>query len=70
MVKDYFSFETIRDRSGDVICYHVTAIGTIEKDGVTRMRSDLGNEGDKKMAFGKLTIRGKDRMIGLLLRET
>ena len=70
MVKDYFSFETIRDRSGDVICYHVTAIGTIEKDGVTRMRSDLGDEGDKKMAFGKLTIRGKDRMISLLLRET
>ncbi|MBR3347679.1 MAG: hypothetical protein IKG37_11420, partial [Solobacterium sp.] len=70
MVKDYFSFETIRDRSGDVICYHVTAIGTIEKDGVTRMRSDLGDDGDKKMAFGKLTIRGKDRMISLLLRET
>ncbi len=70
MVRDYFSFETIRDRTGDVICYHVTAIGTIEKDGVTRMRSDMGDEGDKKMAFGKLTIRGKDRMIGLLLRET
>ena len=70
MAKDYFSFETIRDRNGDVICYHVTAIGTIEKDGVTRMRSDMGGDGDKKMAFGKLTIRGKDRMIGLLLRET
>ncbi len=70
MVKDYFSFETIRDKNGDVICYHVTAIGTIDKDGETRIRSDLGGNGDKKMAFGKLTVRGRDRMIGLLLRET
>jgi hypothetical protein len=70
MVKDYFSFETIRDRAGEIICYHVTAIGTIDKDGVTRMRSDLGTEGDRRMAFGKLTIRGRDRMIGILLRET
>lgn len=70
MVKDYFSFETIRDRNGDVICYHVTAIGTIDRDGETRMRSDLGDSGDRKMAFGKLTVRGRDHMIGLLLRET
>ncbi len=70
MVKDYFTFETIRDRNGDVICYHVTAIGTIEKDGETRMRTDLGGSGDKKMAFGKLTVRGRDRIISLLLRET
>lgn len=70
MVKDYFSFETIRDKNGEVVCYHVTAIGTIDKDGETRMRSDLGGSGDKKMAFGKLTVRGRDRMIGLLLRET
>ncbi|MBQ9327208.1 MAG: hypothetical protein IJ225_01570 [Solobacterium sp.] len=70
MVRDYFSFETIRDKNGEVVCYHVTAIGTIEKDGGTRMRSDLGNNGDRRMAFGKITIRGRDRMIGLLLRET
>ena len=70
MVKDYFSFETIRDKNGEVVCYHVTAIGTIDKDGETRMRSDLGGNGDKKMAFGKLTIRGRDRLIGMLLRET
>jgi hypothetical protein len=70
MVKDYFSFETIRDRAGEIICYHITAIGTIDRDGVTRMRSDLGTEGDRRMAFGKLTIRGRDRMISILLRET
>ena len=70
MVKDYFSFETIRDKNGDVVCYHVTAIGTIDKDGETRMRSDLGDSGNKRMAFGKLTVRGRDHMIGLLLRET
>ncbi|MBQ1438062.1 MAG: hypothetical protein IIZ10_00120 [Solobacterium sp.] len=70
MVKDYFSFETIRDKNGEVVCYHVTAIGTIDKDGETRIRSDLGDSGTKKMAFGKLTVRGRDHMIGLLLRET
>ena len=48
MVKDYFSFETIRDKNGEVVCYHVTAIGTIDKDGVTRMRSDLGDSGTEK----------------------
>ena len=42
MAKDYFSFETIRDRNGEIVCYHVTAIGTIDKDGETRMRRDLG----------------------------
>ena len=70
MVRDYFSFETIRDKAGEIVCYHVTAIGSIDKDGVTRMRSDLGQEGDRRMAFGKLTIRGRDRMITMLLRET
>ena len=70
MAKDYFSFETIRDKNGEIVCYHVTAIGTIDKDGETRMRSDLGDSGNKKMAFGKLTVRGRDHMIGLLLRET
>ena len=70
MVRDYFSFETIRDKAGEIICYHITAIGSIDKDGVTRMRSDLGQEGDQRMAFGKITIRGRDRMITMLLRET
>ena len=70
MGRDYFSFETIRDKTGEIVCYHVTAIGSIDKDGVTRMRSDLGQEGDRRMAFGKLTIRGRDRMITMLLRET
>ena len=70
MVKDYFSFETIRDKNREVVCYHVTAIGTIDRDGETRIRSDLGDSGNKKMAFGKLTVRGRDHMIGLLLRET
>ena len=51
--KDYFSFESIRDRSGEVICYHVTMIGTIEADGTARIRTDLGTDGDKKMAFGR-----------------
>ena len=68
--KDYFSFESIRDNSGEVICYHVTMIGTIEKEGLARIRTDLGNEGDKKMAFGRLTVRGCDKKIRVLLNET
>ena len=39
---DYFSFESIRDREGEVICYHVTLIGTIETDGTATMRTDMG----------------------------
>ena len=68
--RDYFSFESILDREGNLICYHVTMIGTIEADGLARLRSDLGTTGDKKMAFGKITLRGVDRKINVLLRET
>ena len=31
--RDYFSFESIRDKEGEVVCYHVTMIGTIEDGG-------------------------------------
>ena len=68
--KDYFSFESIRDRNGEVICYHITMIGTIEADGLARMRTDLGTEQDRKMAFGRLTLRSLDKKINVLLRET
>lgn len=69
-VKDYFSFESIRDKNGEVICYHITMIGTIEADGTARMRTDLGEGQDKKMAFGRLTVRGQDKKISVLTRET
>ena len=68
--RDYFSFESIRDKEGEVVCYHVTMIGTIEEGGEARMRSDLGVNADKKMAFGKITVRGCNRKIGVLLNET
>lgn len=68
--KDYFSFETIRDHERNVICYYVTMIGTIEADGVCRIRTDLGRENNEKMAFGRLTLRNLDKKIGTLLRET
>ena len=68
--RDYFSFESIRDRDGEVVCYHVTMIGTIEDDGVARIRNDLGENEDKKMAFGRLTIRGCNKKIQVLLNET
>lgn len=69
-VKDYFSFESIRDKNGEVICYHITMIGTIEADGLARMRTDLGEAQDKKMAFGRLTVRNLDKKISVLTRET
>ena len=68
--RDYFSFESIRDKDGEVICYHITMIGTIERDGLARIRTDLGTEQDKKMAFGRLTVHGCDRKIQVLLKET
>lgn len=68
--KDYFSFESIKDKEGNVICYHVTMIGTIEKDGLARIRSDMGNNNDQKMAFGRITLHGCDRKIQVLLNET
>ena len=69
-VRDYFSFESIRDHEGNVVCYHVTMIGTIEDDGVARIRTDLGESEDKKMAFGRLTIRGCNKKIQVLTNET
>ena len=68
--KDYFNFESIRDREGNVVCYHVTMIGTIEADGAARIRTDLGTNADQKMAFGRVTVRGLDRKIRLLTTET
>ncbi len=68
--KDYFSFESIRDKNGEVVCYHVTMIGTIENDGTATMRTDMGASGDQKMAFGKVTVRGLDKKIRVLLNET
>ncbi len=67
---DYFSFESIRDRNGEVICYHVTLIGTIETDGTATMRTDMGTNQDQKMAFGRVTIHGLDKKIRVLLNET
>ena len=68
--RDYFSFESIRDKEGNIVCYHITMIGTVERDGLARIRSDFGSEQDKKMAFGRLTVRGCDRKIQVLLKET
>lgn len=68
--RDYFSFETIRDHDRNVICYYVTMIGTIENDGIVHMRTDLGREGNEKMAFGRLTLHNLDRKISTLLKET
>ena len=67
--KDYFSFESIRDKEGNVICYHVTMIGTIEYDGVARLRTDFGANEDQKMAFGRLTICGLDKKIKVFTNE-
>jgi len=68
--KDYFSFESIRDGNGEVICYHVTMIGTIEADGVPRLRTDMGPNKDGRRAFGRLTLVNCDRKIKTLLDET
>lgn len=62
--KDYFSFESIRDQSGEVICYHVTMIGTIEE------APREYTENDQRIAFGKLTIHSQNRKIATLLAET
>ncbi len=69
MAKDFFSFESIRDKEGNVICYHVSMIGTLEQEGMIRMRTDLGENGDQKMAFGRLTVTNQDRRIRTLLKE-
>ncbi len=70
MPRDYFSFETIRDHERNVICYFITVIGTIEHDGVPHIKTGLGEDGDKKMAFGKVTVRNLDRTISHLLADT
>lgn len=69
-VRDYFSFETIRDAEKNVVCHFVTMIGTIEEGGLVRIRTDLGKEGAEKMAFGRLTIRNYDRKIQTLTQLT
>jgi hypothetical protein len=68
--RDYFSFETIRDKDRNVVCYFVTMIGTIEHDGLIHIRDDLGTTRDQKMAFGRVTIHAQDRRISSLLHET
>lgn len=70
MPRDYFSFETIRDSERNVICYFITVIGTIERNGVPHMRTDLGEDANKKMAFGKITVRNLDRTINHLLQDS
>lgn len=70
MTRDYFSFDTIRDHSGEVICYYITVIGTIESGGTARMRTDLKADGSGKMAFGQVTVRNRDRKLAALLAET
>ena len=60
--RDYFSFESIRDKNGETVCYHITMIGTIEEPVKV-------NE-DRTIAFGKLTLHKLDRRIGTLLEAT
>lgn len=67
---DYFSFETIRDKNHEVVCYYVTMIGTIEHDGIVHMRDDLGEDHNQKMAFGRVTVHAQDKKINTLLHET
>ena len=61
--KDYFSFETIRDKEGGIVCYHITMIGTVDADGVARPHETE----EKRMAFGALTLHDQNRRIGVLL---
>ncbi len=67
--KDYFSFETIRDHEQRIVCYYVTVIGTIEEEGVVHIRTDLGENQDQKMSFGRISVYNQDRKISTLLRE-
>lgn len=67
--KDYFAFETIRDQEQRIVCYYVTMIGTIEEDGIVHIRTDLGENKNQKMAFGRLSVYNQDRKISTLLRE-
>ncbi|MGP1376884.1 MAG: hypothetical protein ACTTKS_04895 [Bulleidia sp.] len=69
MLKDYFSFDTIRDSDGNIVCYYITVIGTIEQDGVAKVRTDLKGDGTGKMAFGQITIHNRDRKLYSLLAE-
>ena len=68
--RDYFTYETIRDHEHNVVCYYVTAIGTIEEDGAVHLRGDMGPDKDEKMAFGRITLHNQDRKISTLLKET
>jgi hypothetical protein len=69
-MRDFFAFESIRDKEGNVVCYHISVVGTIEAEGVPHLRSDIGTSQDQKMSFGKITVHGLDRKIGILARET
>ena len=69
MSKDYFMFDTIRDKTSTIVCYYVTMIGTLEPEGKITVRTDLSEDG-KAMAFGKLTVRAQDHKVSSLLRET
>jgi len=63
-------FESIRDGEGNVICYHITLVGTIEDDGKVELKTGFGDDGDNEMAFGKVTLYNCSRRIGVLLKET
>ena len=60
--KDYFSFESIRDKAGEIVCYHITMIGTVEE--AVRVNDE------ETIAFGKLVLHNLDRRIGTLLELT
>ena len=51
-MRDFFAFESIRDKEGNVVCYHISVVGTIEAEGVPHLRSDIGTSQDQKMSFG------------------
>ena len=61
-MRDFFAFESIRDKEGNVVCYHISVVGTIEAEGVPHLRSDIGTSQDQKMSFGKITVHGLDRV--------
>lgn len=64
--RDYFSFESIRDSEDNVVCYHVTMIGTIEANGVAKVNTT----GDQEIAFGGVTLHSQDKRIKTLLDLT
>ena len=63
---DYFSFESIRDKEENVVCYHVTMIGTVEANGVAK----INQTNEQEIAFGGLTLHSQDKKIKTLLDLT